>query len=178
MTDIKFACPHCRQHIACDGDYAELAIECPSCGGTMAVPRLTAASSEHGRMVIVASTMLPAPRPTQTIPPLGFWNEQRWTQQFSDKTENNPVLAALWLAILFGTVVLTIVLITHRCSMGTILGCLVLGGVLTGFVMAKGGQNSLAASLVSGVLFAIALVVLVPVMALAILFAGCTACAQ
>ena len=178
MTVIKFACPHCSQHIVCDRDYAELPIECPSCGGTMAVPWLTGASSAPGAMVVVASTMLPPPRPTQKIPPLDFWSERRWAEQFGNETEEHPAMAALWLATLFGTVVLAFVLITHRCSIGTIVGCLVLGGLLTGFVRAKGGRNSVAGSLVSGVLLAIALVVLVPVMALGILFVGCTACAQ
>ena len=178
MSDIKFACPHCSQHIVCDGDYAELSIECPSCGGTMAVPRLSSSSSAHDAMVVVASTTLPTPRPTQKIPPLDVWSERRWAEQFGNETEEHPAMAALWLGTLFITVVLAFILMTHRCGVGTIVGCLLVGGALTGFVRAVGGRHSMAASLVSGVLFAIALVVLVPTLALGILFVGCSACAR
>ena len=178
MNDIKFACPHCSQHIACDGDYAELPIECPSCGGTMAVPRLMAAADAPDAMIIVASTTLPLPRPTQKIPSLDSWRERRWAEQLGQETEETPVMAALWLGTLFGTVVLAFMLITQGHGVAAVVSCLVLGGALTGFIRAKGGQHSVASSLLSGVLFAIALVVLVPVLALGILFVGCTACAR
>jgi len=87
-------------------------------------------------------------------------------------------MAALWLGILFLTVVLTFVLITRRSSVGIIVGCLLLGGALTGCVRAMGSRRPMATSLISGVLFALALVVLVPALLLGILFVGCTACAK
>ena len=43
MSEIKFACPHCSQHVACDRDYADMCVVCPSCGKPMEVPRLSAA---------------------------------------------------------------------------------------------------------------------------------------
>ena len=178
MNDIKFACPHCSQHIVCDADYANLSIECPSCSGTMAVPRLAPSPSVADAMVVVASTTPPTPRPTQTIPPIDVWSERRWAEQFSNETEEHPALAALWLGILFITVVSAFVLVTHRSGIGSIAGCLLLGGALAGFVRAMSVRNSMAASLVSSVLFAAAMVVLVPVVAVGILFVGCTACAK
>jgi len=42
MNEIKFACPHCQQHIACDEGFCGHQIACPACAGTMIVPRLAA----------------------------------------------------------------------------------------------------------------------------------------
>ncbi|HXT40976.1 MAG TPA: hypothetical protein VN887_13275 [Candidatus Angelobacter sp.] len=42
MNEIKFACPHCQQHIACDEGYCGHQIACPACAGGMIVPRLAA----------------------------------------------------------------------------------------------------------------------------------------
>ena len=40
MNEIKFACPHCHQHIACDEGYCGYQIACPACEGAMIVPKL------------------------------------------------------------------------------------------------------------------------------------------
>jgi hypothetical protein len=42
MKEIRFACPKCNQHIACDGEYAHFGIECPGCGQPLVVPRIGA----------------------------------------------------------------------------------------------------------------------------------------
>lgn len=42
MREIKFACPHCSQHIACDEAYCGYQIRCPACEGGLIVPRLAA----------------------------------------------------------------------------------------------------------------------------------------
>ena len=143
----------------------------------MVVPRLTAADSTHGSMVIVASTTQP-PRPSQKIPTPAFWSEKQWAQHFGNDTGENPAMTSLWLASLFGTLVLAFVLVQHGFSMRSAVGCLVLGGVLTGFLKAKGRQKSTAESLASGVLYAVVLVVVIPVVAMGILFVGCTVCAR
>ena len=38
MPELKFACPHCQQHIAADAGYAGLQINCPACNGSLVVP--------------------------------------------------------------------------------------------------------------------------------------------
>ena len=42
MNEIKFACPHCGQHIACDEGYCGYQIACPACEGAMIAPKLAA----------------------------------------------------------------------------------------------------------------------------------------
>jgi len=38
MSDLKFTCPSCGQHIQCDQDYANERIPCPNCGTVVRVP--------------------------------------------------------------------------------------------------------------------------------------------
>jgi hypothetical protein len=38
MSDLKFTCPSCGQHIQCDQDYANEKIPCPNCGSVVRVP--------------------------------------------------------------------------------------------------------------------------------------------
>ena len=42
MADIKFACPHCNQHITCDELWGGHQLQCPSCHGQLTVPALPA----------------------------------------------------------------------------------------------------------------------------------------
>ena len=38
MSDLKFTCSSCGQHIQCDQDYANERIPCPNCGTVVRVP--------------------------------------------------------------------------------------------------------------------------------------------
>src|SRR5579872_3675356 len=38
MADIKFACPHCSQHITCDELWGGHQLDCPSCKNALTVP--------------------------------------------------------------------------------------------------------------------------------------------
>jgi hypothetical protein len=40
MRDLKFACPHCEQHIKCDDTMTGQSIPCPACGQSVTVPAL------------------------------------------------------------------------------------------------------------------------------------------
>lgn len=42
MADIKFACPHCNQHITCDELWAGHQLNCPSCKNPLMVPGIAA----------------------------------------------------------------------------------------------------------------------------------------
>jgi hypothetical protein len=55
MSDLKFTCPSCGQHIRCDVDYAGERIPCPSCASVVRVP-------------VDAPVVTPAPVPA-AIPP-------------------------------------------------------------------------------------------------------------
>ena len=38
MSDLKFSCPQCQQHIQCEENYAGTEITCPACSARMMVP--------------------------------------------------------------------------------------------------------------------------------------------
>lgn len=74
MPDIKFACPHCQQHIEAEPGYAGLQIACPACRGSIVVPGTPAPSvpapvavsapayaSARPSPLTVAPTQAPAP---------------------------------------------------------------------------------------------------------------------
>ena len=48
MSEIKFSCPHCDQHIACDESLTGVPIRCPACQREITVPHASPASSSNG----------------------------------------------------------------------------------------------------------------------------------
>jgi len=38
MDEIKFSCPHCSQHIACESQWSGRQIQCPACQATLTIP--------------------------------------------------------------------------------------------------------------------------------------------
>jgi hypothetical protein len=48
MADIKFACPHCAQHITCDELWGGHQLDCPSCKNPLSVPAAPAPQAGPG----------------------------------------------------------------------------------------------------------------------------------
>jgi len=67
MSDIKFACPHCQQHIQAEPGYAGLQITCPACHGSMVVPG-QAPAPQPVPVFSTASTAAPAYAPPPPAP--------------------------------------------------------------------------------------------------------------
>jgi hypothetical protein len=72
MRDLKFACPHCGQHIKCEDAMAGRTIACPACGRDAAVPSLP---DEHHLRVTTGKVPIPthahgAPRASGAPAPL------------------------------------------------------------------------------------------------------------
>ena len=73
MRDLKFACPHCEQHIQCEDSLSEKTIECPACGRTVPVPKLP---DEHHLRITTGRVPIPthahgAPRAGGAVTPAG-----------------------------------------------------------------------------------------------------------
>ena len=79
---------------------------------------------------------------------------------------------------LIATLALAFVMMLRGFSVGSIAICLVLGGMITGFLLAKQNGKSGMEGIVSGVVFTVVLMVATPALALGILFMGCTVCAK
>lgn len=60
MSDIKFSCPHCAQHISCDSGWSGQTVACPSCQQSVVVPQLGLA---------IAPTAAPPPPLPTAVPP-------------------------------------------------------------------------------------------------------------
>ena len=70
MSDIRFACPFCTQHIACDRSFSGSDIDCPACGARITVPRPVVIVDKRAPI----SVAFPAPHSTD----LGLWSEEAW----------------------------------------------------------------------------------------------------
>jgi hypothetical protein len=176
MSDIKFACPHCRQHITCDADYGNAVIDCPSCGNGMVVPRLSGSDATHPPMFVVASTPTPKHHAPPAEPQLRAWTEQEWEAHVQDLDGAAGESAPLWALILLVTLIMVFVLRISHAGVWPMVVCLILGVSFSGVLLAKGGQSKGAYTLMKGFSFALAFCFLLPVVALGVLFIGCMAC--
>jgi DNA-directed RNA polymerase subunit RPC12/RpoP len=70
MPDIKFACPHCQQHIQAEQGYAGMQIACPACKGNLLVPG-TPAAPAPAPPPMPAVTSAPAPSSAAGCPSCG-----------------------------------------------------------------------------------------------------------
>ncbi|HZR19025.1 MAG TPA: hypothetical protein VFE51_17185 [Verrucomicrobiae bacterium] len=66
MADIKFACPHCSQHITCDELWGGHQLNCPSCNNPLTVPAKPAPAAATGPAALVPKPP-PAPEPRLAI---------------------------------------------------------------------------------------------------------------
>ena len=70
MSEIKFACPVCGQHIRCESTKSGSQMECPTCFRKLVVPQ--ASADEASKLVLTAAAVqsrpVPGPRPEETAP--------------------------------------------------------------------------------------------------------------
>ncbi|MFO1512806.1 MAG: hypothetical protein U1F83_07840 [Verrucomicrobiota bacterium] len=178
MSDIKFACPHCRQHIACDGGYASLDIECPSCGGAVVVPRLSGSDAVHPETVIVASAPSPKPPPIPLASTGGVWTTADWERHYDEVAGTGPGHSPSWLLAAFGTLIVAAVLRANQANLWLIMVILVIGAVIAGFLAArnKAEGDETGYQILKVLAYVGGAIVLLPLVALGILFLGCTVC--
>ena len=96
MNEIKFACPHCQQHIACDDGYCGYQIKCPACEGGQIVPRLAAFGyGATANLSLALPIATPVPRQVAEAvsgsPPA--WSEKEWDRHVA-RTEGLSVSKA------------------------------------------------------------------------------------
>jgi hypothetical protein len=173
INEIKFACPYCNQHIACDASYRDYNIDCPACGNSMVVPHLTATDATHPAMVLVASAPSPKRSEPPPIPVMKGWTAQEWAQRSKSLGRVVQKTAAHWILSFIGTLIVAFVLRINRAGLWPILFCLILGGVLSAVLIAKDRRSTQAYSLIKGLGIALAVAIVIPVIGLGILFIGC-----
>jgi DNA-directed RNA polymerase subunit RPC12/RpoP len=65
MSEFKYACPVCGQHIKCDSSQAGTVMECPTCFQKITVPQ---APSSADSKFIITGTKVGAERPMPSVP--------------------------------------------------------------------------------------------------------------
>lgn len=175
MSDIKFACPHCAQHVTCDAEYCDAVIDCPACGNGMVVPRLTATDSAHPAMLLVASAPAPKHPAPPVIPTIRALTEREWAEH-SRKFGGADNRAPLWIFTLIGTLIIAFVLQIDRAAFWPILFCLIVGSGLTMVLIIKDMRANAGHSLLKGLGLVFTILLLIPVIAVGVLFIGCMGC--
>lgn len=175
MSEIKFACPHCQQHIACASGYAGLSIDCPSCSGMMIVPSLSEVTNTPARTVLVAFRLPPRPRPSLVA---DVQEEAKWAQPCETTVSTEPTSSPPWLVAAIATVIIAAILKARMADTGWIVGCVVIGSILSGILAARStrGSASGAYQILRAFTYSISVIILLPIVALGLLFAGCAAC--
>jgi len=181
MSEIKFACPHCAQHVACDSDYADMCIVCPGCSQSMVVPILSATDAAHPEIYLVAATPAPRQKFRSRIPMIEPWTEEAWEEHVGVTAGESSAQTPFWIVSSLLTIVLAAVLRASSAGWVAIVGVLVVGSLLSGYLLRKAGPWSLGDATTTyavsrGVAAVCALVLALPLIALGILFAGCVAC--
>src|SRR5436190_8779407 len=46
MSDFKFSCPHCHQHMQCDEQFSGREMQCPSCHVLLRIPPVPGKTAE------------------------------------------------------------------------------------------------------------------------------------
>lgn len=72
MSDFKFSCPHCDQHLQCDDRLGGRQIQCPTCHHLITIP-LSPAQLAAGQNTVESgntwNTYIAPPKPKESPPP-------------------------------------------------------------------------------------------------------------
>lgn len=173
MSEIKFACPHCSQHIACDDLYCGERIDCPGCARVLFIPPRAA-------FIPLPVAGLAAPPPIAFKQPLyprssrlDVWTEEKWEKHAAELgAHQSPRLLPVWVLLLLPFAI-AFILIAHRGGIVSIECCFVLGALLTGFYLAKINQNSGLALALKGLAYSFGMLFVYLAMSFGLLFVGC-----
>ena len=47
MSEYKFECPHCRQHMLCDEQFSGRQVKCPSCNHLINIPAVPGKTAQY-----------------------------------------------------------------------------------------------------------------------------------
>ena len=87
MNEIKFACPHCQQHIVCDEGYCGYQIQCPACEGGLIVPRLAAfgfGATANLSLALPIATPVPRQVAQAVSGSPAAWSEKEWDRHVAE----------------------------------------------------------------------------------------------
>src|SRR5712691_5169152 len=92
MSEFKFACPVCGQHITADSSASGKQLECPTCFQKIIVPQAPASADSK---LILSATQVGKERPKDTL-------SQSLALHFPEAAKSAPVWGTLILVLLAG----------------------------------------------------------------------------
>jgi hypothetical protein len=142
MSDVRFACPFCSQHIACDRSFTGSAIDCPACGRRITAPKPLAVG-DRGVPIPVALPAAPA------FEKLGLWTEEAWAEHARKNPGAFTVSDSRWalpqLPVLLAALLPGLVLIGASAPImwiAIVVGAIVSGGVTAHASVAWGDREA------------------------------------
>ena len=173
MSEIKFACPHCQQHIACDPGFAEMCIVCPTCGKPMVVPVLSASDSGHPEMCVVASLPMPRRKLTAHIPQLHVWQAEEWEEHLRANEATAVPQIPRWVVCAFGTTIVVGFLYALIGRPWIVASALILGIALCCYFAVKGGNTNTQSPVYQALGWVLVVILGIPVILVGVAFVGC-----
>lgn len=174
MSEIKFACPHCSQHIECDEMYCNERINCPGCGREMFVPRRAAFfSSSTGNLALE----LPVAAKERQLPhaaALDPWTEENWQrhEQAHGGAHRELRLLPVWILLCLPFPI-AFLLAVGRARPETVILTFVLSALVAGFYWASLRNKSAVQTVIEGIAFSIAMLFVYAIVGVSVLFFGC-----
>lgn len=173
MSEIKFACPYCSQHIICDDAFCDERIQCPGCGKELFVPTLAAfiplpAGNLALELPVASKERRPFPAGGSEL-----LDENGPDQRAVGRREAKfPLLLPFWL-LLFLPFVLALVFARRRGGLVSIEYLFILFAIAAGFYLAVVQKKTEVGVVLRGILYTIAMLFVFAVVAVGLLFVGC-----
>jgi hypothetical protein len=175
MSDVKFACPYCSQHVLCDEIYCSEPIECPGCQREIFVPsRSTFVPLQMGNMTLEVP-IASKERPPIRIQGVDVLSEKDWEERTSEGgLGKSASMLPVWILFLL-PFVLAFLLSTRRAPAMAFVYCFVFCAIAGGFYLATMRNDSVAARVVKGLVYAVVGLVCFAIIGVGLLFVGCLA---
>jgi hypothetical protein len=173
MSEIKFACPHCSQHIACDDIYCGERIDCPGCKKELFIPQRAAFIPLHSGNLTMALPIAAKEKPPASVAGLDLLTEEEWTDRASQSGALQPSrMLPVWI-LLFLPFVLALVLVVNRANPALLVYGFIFCALAVGLYLATIQKKSGVMSVLLGLLYSIVAFLFYAIMAIGILFIGC-----
>ena|SRR6267143_1895178 len=163
MSEVKFSCPFCQQHVVCDESYCGARLDCPGCNQPIYVPGKSAfAPVATGKLTLSLPVAAKAAGAAPSAVPLDLWTEQEWERHTAEVTGESPYRTGLWLFLLLAPFPLALLLLSRGASPKLVGLCFIPfalgGGVLLARTWAETPLKLMWGSLVSSLLMLVAYV--------------------
>jgi hypothetical protein len=173
MSEIKFACPHCDQHIACDDLYCGERIACPGCNGILFIPPLAASIPLHPGNVALALPVAAREKMQPHSVRADHWTEAAWEEHASamDGRSRGSMLP-FWVMLILPLFV-ALLFLAHRGSFTSMAVWFLICAFVAGFYLAKLQADSVVGIIVRGLMYSFGALMGYFILSLGLLFVGC-----